>query len=72
MTRLIVLLAASLFILTAFSESADARHRRYTVHAAPAYATDFWGRCFVRRYSVWWLQMCPSQRLAYARGYTRW
>jgi hypothetical protein len=69
MSRLWLFLAAALVIYTAFPNSAEARHRRYTVHAAPVYATDFWSRCYVRRYSVWWLQMCPAQRMAIARGY---
>jgi len=67
-----LLLIAAVLIFTGLTGNADARQRsRYVVHAAPAYATDFWGRCFVRRYSVWWLQMCPAQRLAVARGYVR-
>jgi hypothetical protein len=69
MSRLWLLLAAALVISAAMPTSAEARHRRYAVHAGPVYATDFWGRCYVRRYSVWWLQMCPAQRLAVARGY---
>lgn len=69
MSRLWLFLAAALVIYTAFPNSAEARHRRYAVHATPVYTTDFWGRCFVHRYGVWWLQMCPAQRVAFSRGY---
>jgi len=60
-------LAAALMISAAFPNSAEAHRRRHVVHATPVYATDFWGRCYIRRYSVWWLQMCPAERLAFAR-----
>ena len=67
MSRLWLFLAAALMISAALPSTAEARHRRYTVHAGPVYATDYWGRCYVRRYTVWWLQMCPDQRVAFAR-----
>ena len=72
-SKLCLLLAAAILFLTALSDTADARYRkRYVVRASPVYATDFWGHCFVNRYYVWWLQMCPAQRMAYTQRYTRW